>query len=132
MADSRFEPRAFFEVLLPALLLEKGQAATALGSVIQFYLTSPEADEAWYADLSSYPPEVVAGTVESPDASLAIASHLVLPLVTGELDVTAALAAGDLELHGDAAALEGLGKLFTAGLTGMGILYASVQKRGEP
>jgi hypothetical protein len=125
--QTAFEPQSFFEVLLPAMLLERREAAAKVGGVIQFFVTGVS-DRAWYADLTDSPPEVFAGEHAAPDVWLAIADRHVLPMILGDLDVEAALADGSLEVQGDAAVLEGLQQIFASGMTGMGILYAGVRR----
>jgi ubiquinone biosynthesis protein UbiJ len=122
-----FEPRSFFEVLLPALLHEREAAAVRIDAVVQFYLMGT-VDLAWYADLTQMPVGVVAGEHESPDLTVAVAAHRVLALATGNLQVPEALADESLQVAGDRRVLQALAELFQGGFTGMGIRYAAVRK----
>ncbi len=123
----KFDPAGFFEVLLPALLLDRQAAFASLDAVIQFYLMGPT-DRAYYLDLTQRPPAVFPGETRYADLTIAIAEELVLPLIAGTLDVREALAAETLQVAGEASVLEGLAAALDGGLSGMDILYASVRR----
>jgi hypothetical protein len=126
MTAVTFAPETFFETLLPAMLAEKREAAARLDRVVQFYIMG-ERDRAWFADLTGEP-EVQEGEHEAPDLCIAIRDHLVLELAAGTLDVEKALAEEDLQLLGDVEVLQGLADIFSAGLSGMDVMYASVRR----
>jgi hypothetical protein len=123
---TRFDPRAFFEVLLPAIFAERQAKLGQVDGVLQFYLMG-EKDHAWFANLGDGSSAIFEGEAEAADLVLAIDEALVLPLITGELDVESALESESLQVAGEQELLEGLAEALSESITGMGILYASVR-----
>jgi len=107
-------PHGFFDVLLPALLQDRAAAARQVDAVIQFYLLDV-ARTAWFADLTHAELPVVAGEHPQADLTIDIDSHCLDPLVTGTLDVEAAIDDEQLSVYGDPEVLRRLSDLFTGG-----------------
>jgi hypothetical protein len=124
--EQPFEPRAFFDVVLPGVLLERRVAR--VGDVIQWYLMGDAEDLAFVCDLSADPAQVYEGEADDPALRIAIDEACVLPLIAGDLDVAKALADEDLQVQGELDVLRRLSELLADGITGMGLLYASVSR----
>lgn len=120
MSDT-FDPPALFEVLLPAILADLGARARDVDGVVQFDLAAAEEARSWFLDLSEGRAEVVEGEHEAPDVSVFLEAALVLPMLTGALDVEAAIERGEIDVAGDPAVLGRLARAMTGGMSALSV-----------
>lgn len=128
-----FDGAAFFEAILPAVLLDKGAAANAVDGVLQFHLVLDEDHRSWFVDLTgARNPQVIEGEHPRPDVSITIDEPLVGPMLLGDLDVEAALDRGDVEVHGNAEVLERWTHLLSGAFSGASARIGAEQfRRGD-
>lgn len=124
--DAEFRPRDFFEALLPGLVADR--SVRAVGDVVQWYLMGEAEDLAYVCDLRVDPGRVYPGEFQEAAVRVAIDESCVVPLLAGELDVARAVADEQLQVEGDLEVLRRFGEVFADGITGMGLLYASVNR----
>jgi hypothetical protein len=115
--EEPFKPAALFEVLLPAILNELGPATRQVGAVVQLDLLSDSDYRTFHVDFAQFPAVLVEGEHPAPHLAISLEAAVVLPMLTGELDVELALEDGEIEIAGDPAVLERLSALFGSGLS---------------
>ena len=90
---------------------------------MQLAAPTDDALRPWYVDFRRDRPEVLAGEHDAPDVQILLDEDVVLPLLTGTLNLETALERGDVGVDGDPGVLARLSELMTSGVSGMETQY---------
>lgn len=103
----------YFEAALPRILKGKGADATSLGANVRFVVTG-RGGGTWTVRLRPPAACVVTGGEWKADLIITITAAEMSRMLSGTFDARRALAAGNIELHGDLGLLRRVGFLLQA------------------
>lgn len=116
---------------MPLWVEELGPAARRIAGVLQFHLAAGAETRSWYVDFGPSPPVVLEAQHPAPTLTLTLDEAEVVPLLTGTLELEAALARGTIAVEGEVSVLERWLEVMSGQLSGMRTRYAAVRAGSE-
>ena len=104
---------------MPAILADLGGLAQGVDGIVQFDLAGERRPRSWFLDFTGDRPGVVEGEHEAPDVCVFLEEDLVLPMLSGALDVDRAMETGALDVYGDRAVLARLARALSGGISAL-------------